>query len=102
MGTELENIILQNPGIGARQISKMSGIGLSQVIKVKRRLKRLSPEKFGLKKRYPVDPDSLSEVAHQVLEGMTGKEKKGYLGAIVKKLLAEKRISLDDVEDMVF
>lgn len=35
-----------------------------------------------------------------VLGGMTAKEKQGYLKAIVKKLLAEGRISYEDAEEM--
>lgn len=99
--SSLENIILENPGMGARQISRLSGIGVSQVIKVKRKLKQADPEKFGLQKKYTINEDSLNEVAGQVLGGMTEKEKRGYIRAIIKKLLGEKRISLEDVEDMM-
>lgn len=98
--TTLEHIILTNPGISVSQISKLSGVGISQVMKVKHRLKKSDPEKFGLEKRYKVNEQSLCEVADQVLGGMTGKDKKGYLGAIVKKLLAEGRISNEDAEEM--
>lgn len=69
-------------------------------MKVKHRLKRSDPEKFGLEKRYKVNEQSLCEVADQVLGGMTGKEKRGYLGSVIKKLLAEGRISYEDAEEM--
>lgn len=98
--TNLETIILENPGISVKQISKLSGVGISQVMKVKRRLKQSEPEKFGLQKRYEVDENSLCEVADQVLGGMNEREKKGYLGAVVKKLLAEGRISYEEAEEM--
>lgn len=98
--TNLENIILTNPGISVSQISKLSGVGISQVMKVKRRLKQSDPEKFGLEKRYKVNEQSLCEVADQVLGGMSNKDKKEYLGAIIKQLLAEGRISNEDAEEM--
>lgn len=98
--TTLEHIILTNPGISVSQISKLSGVGISQVMKVKRRLKQSAPEKFGLEKRYKVNEQSLCEVADQVLGGMNDKEKRGYLGSVIKKLLAEGRISYEDAEEM--
>lgn len=57
--TSLETIILANPGMSTKQISKLSGVGISQVMKVKRRLKQSDPETFGLQKRYPVNENSL-------------------------------------------
>lgn len=98
--TNLKTIILSNPGISVKQISRLSGVGISQVMKVKRRLKQSDPEKFGLEKRYKINENSLCEVADQVLGGMSGKEKQGYLKAVVKKLLAEGRISYEEVEEM--
>lgn len=98
--TTLEHIILTNPGISVSQISKLSGVGVSQVMKVKHRLKKSDPEKFGLEKRYKVNEESLCEVADQVLGGMSGKEKRGFLTAIVKGLLNKGKISYEDAEEM--
>lgn len=69
-------------------------------MKVKHRLKQSDPEKFGLEKRYKVKEESLCEVADQVLGGMSGKEKQGFLRAIVKGLLSKGKISYEDAEEM--
>lgn len=97
----IEATILANPGMPVKDLSKLSGIGISQVMKVKRRLKKALPEKFGLEDK-TVNEDSLNELATQVLEGMTSTEKESFIRGIVKKLFHEKRLNYDDMEMMGF